>query len=449
MQSPIAAARYASKVLALFTLLLTCSITTAYGQTISLMVPDVPDSATQTYIDAFLSSDLLTRQDISTETFSYSQLSTPRESLNNLMNGTMDLAILSSSLFAPSFQDADLKGTALISHPGTVQSPKQKFELEDSVIGDIVAMELGKLGIVFLSFVDSLPSSLATIQRISDVTDIRGLRLATLDPRSPSILVQAGAVPITIAAAEISNAATRGDIDGAELIVDESTEQRLQLFQGGTLLANFDQKSAYLLSNVDSWRRLSEAQRYAIQASALVAQRASREAVQRNSGVLSNYAERLQMEYASIPESELATTFRSAAVSEWSDAFPTMGNEGVLLLEHQSHNTASTDQSNDGAPTRNLPGCQQQSTHDIYFVSTRNLEHHDELRWKFGIKQDEDVELHCGKLDYQTDPERSFGQPFSGSISLAESGLIVGTKGCVELLTNAARERGRRLRRVT
>ncbi len=445
MRSPIAAVRYTSKVLVLFTMLLTCSITTAYGQTLRLMVPDVPDSATQTYIDAFLSSDLLSEQDISAEITTYRQLSTPREALNDLMNGTVDLAILSSSLFAPSFQDADLKGTALISQPGTVQSLEQKFLLEDSVVGDIVAMELGMLGIVFLSFVDSLPTSLATMQRISGDANIRGIRFATIDPRSPSILAHADAVPITIAAAEIQTALRTGDIEGAELIVDQSAEQRLQSFHGGTLLANFHQKSAYLLANVDSWRNLSEAQRYAIQTSALVAQRASREAVQHNSSELSNYARSLQMEYVSIPDSRLAITFRDAAISAWKEAFPTVENEGVLLLEHQSLNTASTDQLPDSAPTGSVPACQDVSTPDIYFVSTRSLENHDNLRWKFGIEQDENVELHCGKLDYQTNPDRSFGRPFVGQISLAGGELISGIQDCVSLFTEAAENHGRRL----
>lgn len=402
---------------------------------ISVMVPQIIDPATERFLSSLESSSALKADDISIIRATYEEVSEPNQIAQSLLDRKTDMALLPALLFPGIGEDPGLNISTLASQPGLTRSPEETFLLEDSVFGDAVAMELGAKGFVFLSFWNTINRSLWSPKRFGEggLSTLEGAKVRTFSERSEQTLLQLSVEPIFGPGGSVFDELRAGNIDAAELAFNaEFSEQFQSAFRGGSVVANTDQRSGFLLANLEFWLSITEAERQAIDEAVEESKTSAREVVQSEFETAREFALSQDIQFLSVEErSREDDQIVLAAVSAWNELYDAEDD----FVENKLAQVWEAGQ----LPRQELDAPTNQAVGRVFFVTNRNEEAHSDIRKRFGISQLADVQLKCGEFDYDRSHQRRFGEPYSGPVNVMDANILEGTEACAQMFAEVAR----------
>lgn len=278
----------------------------AHSKVLRLSVPPNPDKATQKFIDTLTGAPELKELGLS---FNTEILRTPAQGLNAfelVKKGAIDFALLPAKWIPGIGEDRDLAFTSLLSQPTVFNDSDELFKVEDSVYGDVVAQEIGRKGVVVVTFWNRTSSSLVTRQKTDAIADLKGLKIRPISTQSETVLKAIGATPTTSAYHEAMSAKQVKSVDGAEVHFDSTDLSPMvgawiSAWKGGSFLANYQPHQGFLLVGESLWGNLTQRQRAVIQEISEKSTLAARNEVRQIENTFPKIANSYGLNYAKFP----------------------------------------------------------------------------------------------------------------------------------------------------
>ena len=401
------------------------------AEKLRMSVPLV-DPATRAFVDTLQQSPLLAAAGIEIEVIPL--IGSPRETADLLRKKAIDLALLPHVLIAP--QPSDGFAISLLGNPAIVTDAREQFAVQDSPYGDRIAAEIGRHKLITLAYWNRSPSVLLVKERIRSWAEIKGHKVAALDPGSRKLLFAMGAAPVGLAAGETVAALQRGAVNAAEVGTSLSTDTGIvDIFQGGTGITNFRQPLGFLLAHQDLWLRVTERQRRALAKAAKAAELAAREIVLSEQERLPSFAlgkriELVSFEQLGRPSADADT------VAVWLKDAGDGGQAAVDLLKKVRLELRVPQQPQRGgtAPTA--------APLKILFATVRNDEKGSDLAERFGIQREPGQPLSCGVVAFALPAGRKIGERYKGPISVESGTTVLTDADCHKMIGAAAEKAG-------
>lgn len=411
--------------------IITTSGNEVHARTLRIIVPPQIDNATEMFLNVLTKAPDVKKAGLTFERVPYGSMGSARETIKLLKEGVAHLALAPSALL-PGYRDnIGLTFTTLISYPSIATDALEQFDLQDSVIGNIVAQEIGRKGLVVITYWNRVAKSLLFNKATLRIADIKGVKVGATGRQSHRTLLALGAKPTSLAFGEVHIALQKGSLDAAEFRNDPMQTKILSQMKGGSLLADYQQYQGFLLAAEWFWINLSEQERVAIQSAAEMATAKSRSIVINAEQALPGIARNYELTYAKFME--VAGDSEKSLISNiWLNQKGNAGLKALNLINKVKRKRRAVRDRRGQAPEH--PTSQPK----ILFATNRENEGNSELSYQFGIRRKIGAPLSCGEIVYSPVASRKFGEVYPGSITLGPSGLMTGHNSCASLVANEA-----------
>lgn len=420
----------------IFSLLLLLLAQFASGKELVLLTPPAPDEATRVFVSTFIQSPELVQAGLTIKDMRSDFFGSQAEAANALQSGKVALGLLPASAIPGFPGDESLTYTSLLSQPSLAKDAQEQFFLQDSVIGDLMAQEVGRKGLVVLSFWNQPPTSLVARRPLVAASDLKGLKIRASDPQSSAVFASLGANPVTMPLAEVYSALANGAVDASENRIERTlATQQLSALKGGTLVAGFRQSQGFFVSGESSWVALKERERAALREAAKQASSRARSVVVSIEAALPEDARNSGLRFARF-DAIGGGNVEANAAAQWLRTAGVSGPQAVTLLK-------KVKQARPPAPVpRSAAPMSDPVRPQIVFASVRNDEGGTDLSNRFGIARDNSTKLTCGEIQFTSNNARPFGRPYTGPVALASTSARVNAEPCVDLVAEASLQRG-------
>ena len=403
--------------------------TALQAQNITVQVPKQTDIATAKYLSII--DEIASKEGVSIEI-----VFSDDDAYQALVNGEVSLALVYSSFLPMAAEPTRLTYASLISQPGVFRSPEEKFFVQDSAFGDLVAAELGSQHLVLLDFWNQESQVLATHQVVANVADLQGLKIHSTDGNKSKLIAALGAQPVEIASSEVGSAMRAGSIDASfETVSEIDTSDEKLFFKGGTLINGFSFEQGFLLASENTWlEKLSQKERTVIEKAVAEAQQTIRPVIIENASYLPKIANSVGAKFVAFDDTDwedLSRVSRDRWLAEFSD--DAEGKDALEVLDAvQASIKNQKDRGGSVLPRKVEP--------TILFATNRNDERNPNLEYRFGVKKGNDNPLLCGEIVFKEDGSRNKGELFSGKISLLDNEIVYGAEDCSKLIAERVLE---------
>ncbi|WP_159945791.1 TRAP transporter substrate-binding protein DctP [Rhizobium sp. 18065] len=404
--------------------------------TIRVAVPQAKDAATERYIEAFRKQ--VGQADFKIEEVPVGAGTSYAQILASLKEGgsSIDLALVPAAVIPDVQSDPAFTYTSLISQPGLIDNASQNFAVQNSVVGELVATELSDFGLTLVGFWNRPPQALFMKTPLTGAYDLKGVKVRITDDTSGAVLTSLGASAQRLPFAEVTMALVAGSVDAIEASSQglSNVSDIYRAIPNGRVLNNYSQNQGFLLANSTKWVGYSQRLRSAVQAAAGEGSKASQTLIIDQESTLPKMAAEFGVSYVSV-NSEAWRPISKTASEAWLQNISEGGRSDAyqqLLRVKQEIDTR-----------RDRRGSLDQKIRPtVLFATNRNDESSGDLATRFGVLKDATNQLSCGEIEFDTSPQREFGQVFGGRLGLKGSTIWHRATGCADMLAASGTNTG-------
>ncbi len=411
--------------------------TLAQARTLELGIPGQPDDPTRVFLSTLTESALLKKADLTVKTIDLQISGQLFDVVRLVQDGKISMALVPAGVLEAQTPKNALTHASLISQPSVVRNAQEHFAIEDSIFGDVVSAEIGRLRLVVLAFWNREPISVLSKTSIKSFADFKGLKVVSRDASAHHVYAAIGALANKLPPNETVLALQQGAFDAAEAPTSFAAASLFRFARGGTILTDLRQQLGFLLIGETTFLGLNEHQRSAITAAAATARQLTRADIIKGEETLSAAAKRYDvhaLKFLSLG----GMHFRETTASEWMNVAGERGRSAWNLLE-QVRRTVP--------PTKNDKEGQVSPPHQpkILFVTSREDEEQKDLTNRFGAKRSQNPGLTCGEISFDSAIRRRFGARYEGLLHLQNDRVTRGPENCVAMVSQAAGKFGGRV----